>query len=104
MPTHQVQRNKVNVYRRENNRFWQCATFIAGRNHRVSTKGESVASAKEFAEDRYFELRGKFRSGEIKREKSFKDIAVQFANEQVVLTGRERNEKFTKDHQSRLNN
>ena len=25
---------KVHVYQRENSRFWQCATYLGGRNHR----------------------------------------------------------------------
>ena len=56
VPTHKILGDKVNVYRRENSRFWQCSTFLAGRNHRVSTKSESLAQAKEFAEDWYLDI------------------------------------------------
>lgn len=44
---------KVNLYKRENSRFWQCSTFIDGKNHRVSTKAESLTMAKEFAREWY---------------------------------------------------
>ncbi|MEM1159603.1 MAG: site-specific integrase [Pseudomonadota bacterium] len=94
----------MNVYRHENSRFWQCSTFLAGRNHRVSTKSESLAQAKEFAEDWYLELRGKFRNGEIKNEKTFKDASERFVREYVVLTGGERSPKYAKDHEARIRN
>jgi len=46
-----------------------------GKNRRISTKEESLAKAKEIAEDWYLQLqlRGKLRSGEIKTEKTFRD-------------------------------
>ena len=53
MAQHTILGGKVHVYRRENSRFWQCATFKQGNNQRTTTKEESLASAKEFAEDWY---------------------------------------------------
>lgn len=102
MPTHKILGDKVNVYRRENSRFWQCSTYLAGRNHRVSTKQGSLAQAKEFAEDWYLELRGKARAGEIKNEKTFKDAAERFTKEYEVLTSGERSPKYVEGHQIRL--
>ena len=29
---------KLHVYRRENSPYWQCATYLSGRNYRQSTK------------------------------------------------------------------
>ena len=55
---HTVMGGKVHVYKRENTPFWQCSTYLAGKNRRVSTKEESLAKAKDFAEDWYLELRG----------------------------------------------
>ena len=42
---------KLHVYRRENSGQWQCSTYLGGRNHRVSTKTDSLAQAKDFAQD-----------------------------------------------------
>jgi len=42
---------KVHVYRRPNSSCWQCSTYLAGRNRRRSTKEDSLAKAKEVAED-----------------------------------------------------
>lgn len=47
--THVLLGGKLNVYKRENSRFWQCSAFFNGRNHRASTKEESLAQAKDFA-------------------------------------------------------
>lgn len=102
MKAHKVLGDKVNVYRRERSRYWQCSTFMAGKNQRTSTKEESLARAKEFAEDWFLELRGKLRDGELKREKTFKDAAERFVREYEVLTGGERNPKYAKDHEARL--
>jgi hypothetical protein len=42
---------KVYVYKRPNSSFWQCSTYFAGKNRRISTKETSLAIAKESAED-----------------------------------------------------
>ncbi len=55
---------KLHVYKRENSRFWQVSTYLAGKNRRITTKEESLSHAKEIAEDWYLELRGKARVGE----------------------------------------
>lgn len=55
--THTILDRKVHIYRRENSRFWQCATYLRGRNHRQSTKETSLREAKEFAEAWYHELK-----------------------------------------------
>lgn len=104
MEKHRIMGGKVHVYRRPNSQLWQCSTYLAGRNHRVSTKEDSLARAKEFAEDWYLELRGKSKRGELKVEKTFNDAADQFTKEYEVLTRGERNEKYVQDHQSRLRN
>ena len=48
--THTILDRKVHIYRRTNSRFWQCATYLSGRNHRQSTKETGLREAKEFAE------------------------------------------------------
>ena len=68
---HNLMGGKLHVYRRENSRFWQCSTYLAGKNRRVSTHEESLIGAKSFAEDWYLELRGKHRAGALKDGKKF---------------------------------
>ena len=63
---HELMGGKLHVYKRENSTYWQCSTFLGGKNHRVSTKEDSLAQAKDFAEDWYLELKGKFKRGEVK--------------------------------------
>lgn len=53
--SHLLMDEGLHVYRRENSRFWQCATYLASRNHRQTTKEESLAAAKDFARDWYME-------------------------------------------------
>jgi len=47
---------RLHIYRRPNSRYWQCSTFLLGRNFRVSTKEETMALAKEFAVEWYMEV------------------------------------------------
>lgn len=53
--SHQLMDGALHVYRREGSRFWQCATYLGSRNHRQTTKEESLAAAKDFARDWYME-------------------------------------------------
>ena len=48
---HTILGGKVYVYKRPNSRLWQCSTYLAGKNRRISTKEESLAKAKQIAED-----------------------------------------------------
>ena len=86
MANHTMMGGKVHVYKRENSRHWQCSTYLAGKNRRTSTKQESLAHAKDFAEDWYLELRGKSRNGELRDEKTFKEAAAQFEREYEIIT------------------
>ena len=63
--THTILGGKVHVYKRPNSTYWQCATYLASKNRRTSTKEESLSKAKEIAEDWYLQLRGKLRAGEV---------------------------------------
>jgi integrase len=54
--THSMMDGKLHVYKREGSRFWQCSTYLSGRNHRQTTKEESLVLAKEFARDWYMEI------------------------------------------------
>jgi len=50
---------KVQLYRRGNGRFWQCAASVGGKQRRHSTKQASLSLAQQVAEDWYLTLRGK---------------------------------------------
>lgn len=93
---------KLHVYKRENSDCWQCSTYLAGKNRRVSTKEESLSKAKDFAEDWYLELHGKLRRGEVKNEKTFKQAADQFLREYEIITEGQRNKEYVKGHKMRL--
>jgi hypothetical protein len=81
MAKHELMGGKLHLYQRPNGRYWQCSTFLAGRNWRTSTKEESLAQAKDFAEDWYLGLKGKHRAGEIKGGKTFRTVADVFIRE-----------------------
>jgi integrase len=99
---HTILGGKVHVYRRDNSSRWQCATYLAGKNRRVSTKEDSLAKAKDFAEDWYLGLRGKLRDGELSNEKTFRDAAVQFEREYQIITEGQRNAEYVLGHSTRL--
>jgi len=99
---HTILGGKVHVYRRDNSSRWQCATYLAGKNRRVSTKEDSLAKAKDFAEDWYLGLRGKLKNGELSNEKTFRDAAVQFEREYQIITEGQRNAEYVLGHSTRL--
>jgi integrase len=99
---HTILGGKVHVYRRDNSSLWQCSTYLAGKNRRVSTKEDGLAKAKDFAEDWYLGLRGKARSGEISSEKTFGDAAAQFEREYQIITEGQRSPIYVKGHSTRL--
>jgi integrase len=95
MPEHHTfMDGRVHIYRRENSGKWQCSAFIAGKNWRVSTKEDSLAHAKDFAEDWYLGLRGKNRAGILQTGKPFSQAAKCFLEEYEILTSGERNPKY----------
>jgi integrase len=100
--THELMGGKLHVYKRDNSRFWQCATYLAGRNQRVTTKQESLAQAKDFAEDWYLGLRAKDRLGLIKNEKTFRHAAAQFLKEYEIITEGTRSPKWVEGYGIRL--
>ena len=101
---HSILGGKVHVYQRENSSVWQCSTYLEGKNRRVSTKEESLAKAKDFAEDWYLELRSKKTRGELISERTFTQAAERFVKEYEVITEGERNEVYVKGHKARLKN
>ncbi|WP_296583588.1 site-specific integrase [Xanthobacter sp.] len=95
---HDLMGGRLHLYKRGDGKFWQCSTYLGGRNHRASTKEESLSHAKDFAEDWYLELRGKQRRGELKNEKTFKQASEQFLHEYEIITQGERNAQYVKGH------
>lgn len=99
---HTLMGGKLHVYRRKNSGLWQCSTYLAGKNHRVSTKTDSLAHAKDFAQDWYLELHGKHRRGEVKAEKTFKTAAAAFEREYEIITDGERSPAYVRGHKDRI--
>jgi len=100
--THTLIDGKLHVYRRENSRFWQCSSYLAGRNHRNSTKTDSLERAKIVAEEWYFDLRLKERAGELKIGKTFREAAERFLAEYPVLTQGERSPTWVQQKEQKL--
>jgi integrase len=100
--THDLMGGKLHVYKRENSSYWQCATYLKGRNYRRSTKEDSLEHAKQVAEDWYLELRGKSRAGLLKTEKTFNHAADQFLKEYEVITEGQRSPRWVEGHGIRL--
>ena len=101
---HEILGGKVRLYQRKNSRFWQCSTFLEGKKRRASTKTDSLAQAKDFAEDWYLTLRNKRIRGELLSEKTFAQVADKFLQEYVVMTDGERNKDYVRGHKARLHN
>ncbi|MFC3069408.1 tyrosine-type recombinase/integrase [Phenylobacterium soli] len=108
---------RLHVYRRPNSRFWQCSTYLGGRNLRQSTRQDNLAVATEFARDWYLDVhaehRVRRRGGEIvdpgqlngeprsfqprlraRAGQRFKDAAEGFLAEYRTLTIGERNQSY----------
>lgn len=138
MEKHSILDNKVHVYKRGRSRYWQCSTYMNGRNHRVSTKEENIKLAIEFAREWYMAVYVNFKqsahSQRIERlvspeaqigqaisapspfqvmEKpqkkkapghTFKEAAKKFIAEYELSVAGQRNERYAKSHESRINN
>jgi integrase len=102
MDTHALIGDRLHVYRRDGSPFWQCATYLAGRNHRTSTKERDLERAKKIASDWYLNLQVKKRAGELTEGPTFRDAATKFEAEYGILTQGERSPKYVKGHSLRL--
>ena len=99
---HELMGGKLHLYKRENSDAWQCSTYLNGRNHRKSTREDSLQRAKDIAEDWYLELRGKSRAGLLRHGKTFREVAKQFELEYEVITQGERNPVYVAGQKLRL--
>ena len=100
--SHSLLGGRLHVYKRPESRYWQCSAYQAGHNWRVSTREQTLAEAKQFAEDWYLELRGKHRRGELRHEKTFKEAAVQFEREYEIITEGQRSPRYVQTQEDRL--
>jgi integrase len=100
--SHALMGGKLHVFRRERSSRWQCSTYLAGREHRISAKTDSLAQAKAFAEDWYLTLRGKVARGEVSAEKTFKEAAAAFEREYEIITEGQRSPAYVRGHKDRL--
>lgn len=94
---------KVHIYRRPNSSSWQCASYLAGKNRRTTTKEDSLSKAKEFAEDWYLQLRGKLRDGELKSGKLFHEAAKLYLREFDIMTQGQRSPTYARGQHARTN-
>jgi len=101
---HSLLDNKVQLYMRPNSPHWQCACSVAGRQRRTTTKEESLARAKDVARDWYLGLLGKYRAGELKEGKTFREAADRFMTEFEIITQGQRSPIYVKGHKDRLRN
>ncbi|MDE2329527.1 MAG: site-specific integrase, partial [Bradyrhizobium sp.] len=98
---HVLMQGRLHLYQRGGKR-WQCSTYLDGRNHRVSTKEESLDRAKDFAEDWFLTLKGKHRLGIKVGEKTFREAAEKFLREYKAITEGRRNAQYVDGHERRL--
>ncbi len=91
---HTILGGKVHVYKRPNRSLWYSSSYFAGKKRRTNTKEESLSKAKEIAEDWYLQLRGKLRAGEIKSEKTFREVSEQYLREYDIITQGQRNTQY----------
>src|SRR5471030_253765 len=102
MADHILMGGALHLYKRENSSHWQCSTYLAGKNRRVTTREESLERAKDFAEDWYLRLKDSSRRGESNNEKAFTLAADQFLREYEISTEAQRNADYVKGHGRRL--
>jgi integrase len=102
MERHDLMGGKLHLYRRERSSYWQASTYLAGKNRRISTKEDSLARAKDIAEDWYLELRGKSRAGQLKTGKTFREAHDVFLAEYETLTAGQRNAHYVETQKDRL--
>ena len=98
---HSILGGKVHVYRRPNSSSWQCASYLAGKNRRTTTKEDSLSKAKEVAEDWYLQLRGKLRDGELKSGKLFREAGKLYLREFDIITQGERSPTYARGQHAR---
>lgn len=105
MSTHSILGGKVRLYRRGEGSSWHCAAYYKGREHRKSTKEDSLELAQDKAEDWYLELRGKARAGLPTAEgKPFSAAADAFMSDYEASVEGQRSPKWIDEHKAHIEN
>ena len=100
---HSILAGKVQLFKRARSQYWQADTYVGGQRFKISTKEDSLARAKSFAEDWYMGLRGQSHAGILKpREITFEKVAKQFLLEYEAITEGQRSEKWVQGYEIRL--
>ena len=95
MTTHELFDGRLQIYKRGQSRYWQCAARVGSQRFRETTKEASLERAKDIAEEWYLDLRGKLRNGEIvKKERTFGEAAEGYLKEVRVLAISTRSPKY----------
>lgn len=103
MEQHTLMGGRLHLYKRPNSRFWQCSTYLGGKNRRLSTKQESLGQARKSAEEWFLDLQVRHREGPgLKNEKTFRQAAEQFLVEYEVITEGQRNPMYVDGHKRRI--
>jgi len=102
MEIHHILGGEVRIYQRQRSKKWYCATYIDGKEFKKSTKSESLAEAKDIAEDWYLELHGKKRDGVLENAKTFAQAATKFVEEYEAITTGHRSPKWVRGHMDRI--
>ena len=103
MENHVILGGKVQLYRREDSRYWWCSARLGGKQRRMSTKKDSLRLAEDVASDWYLTLQAKLReSGSLDKEKTFDEAADKFMEEYTAITLGRRSLKWTEGHEARL--
>jgi hypothetical protein len=105
MTEHTILGGRVHLYKRPNSKYWQCSTYLGGKNRRLSTKKEDFDRASKAAEEWFLDLKVRHRDGPgLKNEKTFRHAAEQFWREYPILTEGQRNERYVSGHEGRIKN
>ena len=101
---HFLMDKKIQLYMREKSPHWQASCSFGGKQRRMTTHEESLSRAKDVAQDWYLGLLGKFRAGELKAGKTFREAAERFIDEFETITEGERSPTYVDDHKYRIKN
>ncbi len=99
---HKILGDQVSLFQRSDSKRWHCSTSIKGRQYRKSTKQDSLAAAKDVAQDWYLNLHQQDREGILKSGRTFKQAAKKFEVEYEAITADRRSPKWVQGHKDRL--
>jgi integrase len=102
MARHEILGGLIQLYKRDNSKYWQCSATVDGRQYRTTTGQDELDRAKDHAEDWFLGLRGKARAGLLKKEKTFGEAASQFEKEYEIITENQRSPRWVEGHKIRI--